>query len=772
MASGPEILRRLAGAEAKAAEVAAKAETSAARATKATPRPVRVPKDLDAFKHVQDAAKALEGKGIKLRDFKIKNGYQISDGKPTKGGWAGNTKVVQDASGRMYVQVEINGHPVTFYKSSGKGGKVHTVEGGWYPVLGVSDTGHIGKLRDADLAKYYGSDELKRVAGALDEAIGNIQVRGGNKIPTLGPNELASKEFQSQINAGMKNENKIEVGMTSHEDDVKSQGPANFGALEDNLNDLKQRISGNKPSGQQATASLNSGGRNRLEWKPNPDGSIVSSDGTHRIVNQGGQWHIFKKRGNAWERQAGVNTLEQAQEFAQSKLDDLVREEETARILRERYEAGGNVPTQKPTPAPVEPAPAPNSGAATPSDVINNVERPAVAGGAPEAPTGPTRPQTAVDPTDVVNNAERPTPAGPQLPATVPSQTPPQLPATTGGQQLPATRPQLPATTNGRPTANGGWEIVPNTDVGFPRPPRPPRQGPIVNGEFGDDPMRYPWWSRFEKAAPYVGPLGVVGGTAISLLSDYLSNRTNGGGPTQNGPLQGGAQGGMGGGQQGGVVAPTPVGKTGLTVSDTPPQQGGGQPQQTPNAAPQNSTIQYSNIDSSGRWMADPRDYEGLSPIAASQQQYLNARGMATAAQNDRFINAGLRQPDRSKNEYVPPQFNALNQALWRHNNNGSNTGYVPYAPDQTKPMWKDGAWAQPTPPPSATPAPSTKANTVVSGVVANANGPTPAPAKTYGTPTQRDIDLFSKDPSEANQRFFQETYGPNSHMPFMPKTK
>lgn len=80
--------------------------------------------------------------------------------------------------GRFFIKAIINGVPVTFYQSTGLGGKSLQI-GRFYPTLGVEanerfNGNWINKIGAVEMASYYGSTDLAQVARFLDNELGNL----------------------------------------------------------------------------------------------------------------------------------------------------------------------------------------------------------------------------------------------------------------------------------------------------------------------------------------------------------------------------------------------------------------------------------------------------------------------------------------------------------------------------------------------------------------------------------------------------------------------
>ena len=86
--------------------------------------------------------------------------------------------ILNGAGQRIFVKVEINGVNVTFYSSTGSGGK-SLQAGRFYPTLGIESDERfngtwINKINGVSMASYYNSTELANVAQFLDDTFGNI----------------------------------------------------------------------------------------------------------------------------------------------------------------------------------------------------------------------------------------------------------------------------------------------------------------------------------------------------------------------------------------------------------------------------------------------------------------------------------------------------------------------------------------------------------------------------------------------------------------------
>jgi hypothetical protein len=82
---------------------------------------------------------------------------------------------VVNYEGRAIVIVQVEGHPMMFYCSSGDNPKAGVFPGKWYPVFGIGSDGWINKGTSEGIAKYYNVPALRSVCLQLDAKIGDIR---------------------------------------------------------------------------------------------------------------------------------------------------------------------------------------------------------------------------------------------------------------------------------------------------------------------------------------------------------------------------------------------------------------------------------------------------------------------------------------------------------------------------------------------------------------------------------------------------------------------
>tara|TARA_R100001086_G_scaffold196446_2_gene113194 strand:+ start:1252 stop:15300 length:14049 start_codon:yes stop_codon:yes gene_type:complete len=170
--------------------------------------PVVIPKE-----QVKGKIDTLKGKTFNIRggSFKFAElsvGFESITGKRTK-----TEGVFFFGGGRFYVQVEINGVPVTFYQSTGKGGKV-LQSGRFYPTMGVGTDKFIQKTGSKDMARFYGSPEMAQVSAFLDAEFGNLShlLLGDGRVadPDVGVVGTNAK-IMSRLSAGRKTYTQAEI---------------------------------------------------------------------------------------------------------------------------------------------------------------------------------------------------------------------------------------------------------------------------------------------------------------------------------------------------------------------------------------------------------------------------------------------------------------------------------------------------------------------------------------------------------------------------------
>lgn len=96
---------------------------------------------------------------------------------------------VIDYAGRKMVVVDVNGHKVPFYLSTGLAGKAGVPAGKWYPFLGIGQNwGWVNKASSEQIARYYDSPELKSIGESLDATVGDIRASANEpRVSNKGP---------------------------------------------------------------------------------------------------------------------------------------------------------------------------------------------------------------------------------------------------------------------------------------------------------------------------------------------------------------------------------------------------------------------------------------------------------------------------------------------------------------------------------------------------------------------------------------------------------
>lgn len=151
----------------------------------------------------QAAAKLVPRAAPVAQQLAAKSGLRLAeipammfvDGKITR-----ISSPIVNYSDRAIVVVEVNGHRVPFYLSSGQNAKAGVSAGQWYPIFGIGANGWINKGSEKGIASYYGSSQLRSIAAKLDSRVGDIrdQLSDSTKFGWIKADGIAA------INQGLK----------------------------------------------------------------------------------------------------------------------------------------------------------------------------------------------------------------------------------------------------------------------------------------------------------------------------------------------------------------------------------------------------------------------------------------------------------------------------------------------------------------------------------------------------------------------------------------
>jgi len=97
---------------------------------------------------------------------------------------------------RPIVVVNLNGHTVPFYCSTGRGGKADVAAGQWYPFWGIGSDGWFNKGSGDMINNYYYNTTLKNIAALLNQYLGNLV--GVKNIPMAGNSAIAVMNHDQQ----------------------------------------------------------------------------------------------------------------------------------------------------------------------------------------------------------------------------------------------------------------------------------------------------------------------------------------------------------------------------------------------------------------------------------------------------------------------------------------------------------------------------------------------------------------------------------------------
>lgn len=102
----------------------------------------------------------------------------------------GSKTFIVDLDGRPIVLVNLNGHIVPFYCSTGTGGKANVAAGKWYPFWGIGSDGWFNKGTEDMINNFYYSKRLAAVATTLNQHLGNLV--GNKELPPAGTSAEAA----------------------------------------------------------------------------------------------------------------------------------------------------------------------------------------------------------------------------------------------------------------------------------------------------------------------------------------------------------------------------------------------------------------------------------------------------------------------------------------------------------------------------------------------------------------------------------------------------
>ena len=140
----------------------------------------------------------------------LADGFNLSNGTSVTLERGENGSILFEGADRAFVVVNVNGSRVSFYQSTGKGGK-KLQSGKWYPTAGLDKGGKwINKTSSEAMAAYYGSRALAEIASKLDNTLGNVErfvsrTDNGSSIRDIRSQQgtaenLSSPEFRARVN--------------------------------------------------------------------------------------------------------------------------------------------------------------------------------------------------------------------------------------------------------------------------------------------------------------------------------------------------------------------------------------------------------------------------------------------------------------------------------------------------------------------------------------------------------------------------------------------
>lgn len=166
------------------------------------PEPPQAPEGVEVTPLTRDEIESRFGERSKVSNFTINvDGVDIPvslDQIPFISGttYTSGTNNIINYYTRNIAVVNINGFHMPFYMTTGKGGKVETNDGEWYPFFGIGG-GWLNKTHGNEMARYYDSPIFEAISQKLNELLGT-----GLQDEILGPitfDELKDGSIPPQI---------------------------------------------------------------------------------------------------------------------------------------------------------------------------------------------------------------------------------------------------------------------------------------------------------------------------------------------------------------------------------------------------------------------------------------------------------------------------------------------------------------------------------------------------------------------------------------------
>jgi hypothetical protein len=121
----------------------------------------------------------------------------------------GNENKVVQISGRPIVVVDVDGIPIPFYVSTGRGGKASVASNQWYPFWGIGSDGWFNKGTEDMIRSQYNNPKLQNIANILNKNFKDVlnhvdELPNGNSSISVingGKQPMSYKEAVSNLDA-------------------------------------------------------------------------------------------------------------------------------------------------------------------------------------------------------------------------------------------------------------------------------------------------------------------------------------------------------------------------------------------------------------------------------------------------------------------------------------------------------------------------------------------------------------------------------------------
>lgn len=132
-------------------------------------------------------------------------------------------KMVQ-IGGRPIVVANVDGFPIPFYVSTGRGGKTTVASNQWYPFWGIGSDGWFNKGTEQQINSHYDNPQLKRIADVLNKTLPDVlnnrssipDGRGAIDVINAGKSPMAYKTGSANPEPSLKKMDNMGKSLAAH----------------------------------------------------------------------------------------------------------------------------------------------------------------------------------------------------------------------------------------------------------------------------------------------------------------------------------------------------------------------------------------------------------------------------------------------------------------------------------------------------------------------------------------------------------------------------